>query len=212
MLENLTLRRSMAAAPVRALRAAIGLALAVGAPSLGQAAAQVASQPCARILDPGHLSAIAAAVAWRDARWAHQGRQWSTAYEVPPPPKAPLGIGSLARGHELGAAVVPSAPIAGIASVSQFNCIAAPSDPAGPYIVQFVGRGLRFKENAGAWSHPLRTAMLHSLVVARPAADIAWIVSEQPEAHTALLPGARLTLPAPAAKPQVAAATTRPRR
>ena len=202
--------------PALALATLIGRALLAGALGSGAASAQGApqstQQPCARIRDPGHLSAIAAAEAWRNARWANQGRQWSTAYEVPPPPKAPLGIGSLPRSQELGAIEVPSTPIAGIASVSQLNCMTAASDPAGSYIVQFIGRGLRFKENSEAWSRPLRTSLLHVLVVARPAADAVWTVSEQPEARTALIPGARLSPPAPADTAALAVAKARPRR
>jgi hypothetical protein len=210
-------RPSRAAAPhALAFTTFARLALCAGAlgsvDAAAQAAPQITQQPCASVRDPNHLGAIAAAEAWRDARWASQGRRWSTAYEVPPPPKAPLGIGAMARGQELGAVEVPTSPIVGIASVSQLNCTTAAADPAGTYIVQFIGRGLRFKENSEAWSRPLRTSLLHVLVVARPTADVTWTISEPPEARTALIPGARLSPPAPAGTATLALAKARPRR
>lgn len=190
-----------------------GLALIAVA---GTLAAQVSLQPCARVVEANHVSAIAAAEAWRAQRWANTRKGWTTDYQVPPPPPAPLGIGLLARGQELGASHGPSAPIAGVAAVAKMACLSGPPEPDGRFVVHFVGNALRFNENKQGWSRPLRTALLHALVVGRPTVDAAWVVTEQPEAPTALIPGAHLSpsMPAvlPTVLPRAAATTTRPRR
>ncbi len=167
---------------------------------------QLGPHKCERIKDPVHGAAIAAAQSWWDTRWAPMSPKsaarggWMTAYVIPAPPPAPLGIGSLARGQELGAEKgLPSAPIAGFALVAKLLCVTRAPSPDGTVSIQFLGRALRFKEGTDVWSKPLRQpALLHALVLSRPAPEVGWAITEEPEARTALIPGSRLSRPSAA--------------
>ena len=228
--------------------AAFGLALSA-AP--GKAGPPPLSR-CGLVTDPVQASAIQAAEDWRGLRWAQvnavvgarsaakPGRtakvtqHWSTAYLIPPPPPAPLGIGTFARAKDLGAGLdVPTHAITGIADVEQQVCVVSapavdgsvPIQPAvqpavqptvqfiAQFVVQFWGQGLRFNEGGQGWSRPLRRpALLHALIVARPAPDAPWTIVEDAEARTALIPGSKLSQPSAADMTSTLVASVRRRR
>jgi hypothetical protein len=183
----------------------IGTVLATVLAAAQTPAAGAAAQllPCERAADATQLSAIAAAQAWLDARWlaltsgAPASRGRITAYVIPPPPPAPLGIGALARAQDLGVDKdLPTTPIAGFARTAKLLCVAGASSADGSISVQFRGVGLHFREGAAIWSKPLpKPMLLHALVLTRPTPDAAWVIAEEPEARTALIPGSRLSVP-----------------
>jgi hypothetical protein len=196
------------AAPVAAAQSALAqVVLAETGPAASPAAKL---QPCETVKDPAHLAALAAAQTWHATHWAPlpaskparqpARRGWITAYLIPPPPPAPLGIASFARGQDLGAGRdTPTAPIAGFAHVAKLLCATGAHGTDGTIAVQFLGQGLHFQEGGGTWSKPMRRpVLLHALVLSRPAPDAAWSIAEEPEARTALIPGSRLSPPAAA--------------
>ncbi len=164
--------------------------LLLGAPSV-----EAAPAACASVSDPQHAAAIAAAEAWRTARWAKVAARWTTAYVIPPPPPAPLGIGSLPRAREMGAPDTPPKAIAGLASVAALTCTTELAPSGAGFVVHYTARGLRFNEAGQGWSRPLKSSVLHVLDIRRATADAPFNASEQPEARVALIPGMRLALP-----------------
>ena len=201
-----SMKTSVAHLPGRYLQAAaVLLAASWSVGTLGSVAA--GPVVCSTVKDPAHSAAVAAAEAWRAARWAQTGRIWSTAYEIKLAPAMPLGIGSFGKTEQLSGGAPPTAPIAGIATIATVACTTYELGPNQAFVVRFAARGLRFNENGQGWSAPLRQAVVHALEV-RPgasnaAASPAWEIVEMPEARTALMPGTRLSRPTPE---QIAAA------
>jgi hypothetical protein len=189
---------------VSAVGVAALLATSAAAAQTAPSASPVAKlQPCERIKDPAQQAALAAAQTWHSTRWAPlpagppARRGWITAYLIPPPPPAPLGIASFARAQDLGAGQdVPTTPIAGFSHIAKLLCVTGAPAVDGTTTVQFLGLGLRFQEGTGMWSKPMRwPALLHALVLSRRGPDAAWTIAEEPEARTALIPGSKLSPP-----------------
>ena len=169
--------------------------------STSGAAVWAGPRPCGIEVDANRQAAVAAAEAWRNARWGRVGSGWMASYKLKDAPGAPLGIGTFARREALGVPEKRAGPIAGQIAATAMTCtIYELALPAG-LMVRFTAMGLKFNENDGGWSSPLASALIHLLEVT-PAAAIdagskgsAWQVRESAEARTALPPDARLAPP-----------------
>jgi hypothetical protein len=182
--------------------------------ALGAAMPAAADQtPCAKAPRPEHAAAVAAAEAWRTARWAPFRKSWMTSYTIPAPPPVPFAIANLARGMQLGAPIGPIEAISGLAATGPVACtIEKTVAPGAPYLITFAARNVRFNEKNQGWSRPIKTAVLHVLAVWRPAPDQPFTVVDQPAARTVVIPGTRLSLPTAAELAQVSSAPTKRRR
>jgi hypothetical protein len=176
---------------------AIVVSIATTAVAIAPASAVTGPRPCAVVTDQDQRAAIAAADAWRAARWVAAGRGWVTAYVVKGAPPSPLGIDTFARSKEFNGGPGPAQPVSGLAAVANFACSTYELTPHSIFVVRFTGDGLTFSENGGPWSNPLRRSLVHVLEVRHgTGATPTWDVREMDGSRSALMPGAQLAPPA----------------
>ena len=179
----------------RANTAGLRLAATVVAATITNAAA--GPVPCAKAHSPEQRAAVAAADAWHAQYWQRANGLWSAAYQLPPAPTLPLGIGIFKRAGAFADVIAAAAanPIQGVATVAALVCTTYEVTSDHTFVVRYVGRKLSFNEDAQGWSRPLPEALLHVLEVRTEGADTG--VIPLITARTALPPDAQLSRPPP---------------
>ena len=136
--------------------------------------------PCSEVFEEEAKAAAMMAERQISALWSREG-QWSLIgyrFGGAAGAKSPLALPS-------GGAAEPVQAIAGVLAVEDLSCAIYEIGPPRAYVVQFVGRGLRFREGQEPWSPPVPRGVLHALAVRQVGGQ--WIVGP--------MPGARLSFP-----------------